>query len=195
MRRAEIRRETGETSIALRMDLDGAGRGEIDSGIGFFDHLLTLLCHHARIDLGLTCRGDTRVDGHHSVEDIGIALGKALKEALGDKKGVARYGQCLLPMDEALMLCAVDFSGRGGYYGDLSIPSWRVGEFETELLAEFFEALAREAGLTLHIRQLGGKNSHHIMEGAVKAFARALKEAVAQDSALLGRVNSSKGSL
>lgn len=195
MRSADIIRETAETNIRLKLVLDGSGRAELFSGLGFLDHMLTLLCQHALVDLTLTCRGDLQVDGHHTVEDIGICLGQALKQAAGDKAGIARYGQCLLPMDEALVSCALDLSGRAHLSFGLAIPAQTVGGFDTELVQEFFQALSREAGLCLHLNQLSGLNSHHIIEAAFKAFARALRQALAIDPALQGRVNSSKGSL
>lgn len=195
MRQAEIRRETAETKITLRLDLDGQGAGEIKSGVGFLDHMLTLFARHGGFNLSLRCEGDTRVDDHHSVEDIGICLGRAFREALGEPRGICRYGQRVLPMDEALILAAVDLSGRGGCYYALEVPTEKVGSFDTELIEEFFIAFAREAGLTLHLRQLAGKNSHHILEGAFKAAARALREAVAIDEADADRVPSTKGVL
>ena len=195
MRQSDIRRETAETKIALSLNLDGSGAGEIRSGVGFLDHMLTLFARHGGFDLSVSCAGDTWVDDHHSVEDIGICLGQAFREALGEKKGVCRYGQRILPMDEALILAAVDLSGRGGCYYALEVPTEKVGSFDTELIEEFFIAFAREAGLTLHLRQLAGKNSHHILEGAFKAAARALREAVAIDEADADRVPSTKGVL
>ena len=195
MRQSDIRRETAETKIALSLNLDGSGAGEIRSGVGFLDHMLTLFARHSGFDLSVSCAGDTWVDDHHSVEDIGICLGQAFREALGEKKGVCRYGQRILPMDEALILAAVDLSGRGGCYYTLEVPTEKVGSFDTELIEEFFIAFAREAGLTLHLRQLAGKNSHHILEGAFKAAARALREAVAIDEADADRVPSTKGVL
>lgn len=195
MREATIRRETAETKIALSLRLDGAGESEIQSGVGFLDHMLTLLARHGGFDLRLRCEGDTQVDDHHSVEDIGICLGQAFKTALGDRAGVRRYGQRLLPMDEALILAAVDLSGRGGCYYALEVPTEKVGSFDTELAEEFFIAFAREAGVTLHLRQLAGKNSHHILEGGFKAVGRALREAVERDPREGGRVPSTKGVL
>ncbi len=195
MRTAQITRRTAETDIRLELDLDGAGNAEIRSGVGFLDHMLELFARHGCFDLKLSCAGDTAVDDHHSTEDIGICLGKAVAAALGDKKGIARYGDVILPMDEALILCAVDLSGRGGCFFDLHIPTQKVGSFDTELVQEFFTALAREAGLTLHLRQLAGANSHHIIEGAFKAFARSLARAAAADERNAGRVPSTKGVL
>lgn len=195
MREAAIRRETAETKIALSLALDGAGAGEIHSGVGFLDHMLALFARHGGFDLRLRCEGDTAVDDHHSVEDIGICLGQAFREALGEKKGVRRYGQRLLPMDEALILAAVDLSGRGGCFYALDVPTEKVGSFDTQLAEEFFIAFAREAGVTLHLRQLAGRNSHHILEGAFKAAGRALREAVELDAREGGRVPSTKGVL
>ncbi len=195
MRSATIERKTAETDIALTLTLDGAGRSDLNSGVGFLDHMLTLFAAHGRFDLTLRCVGDTFVDDHHSVEDIGIALGMALRESLGDKRGICRYGQRLLPMDEALVLCALDLSGRSCLRYGLEIPTEKVGSFDTELVEEFFAALCREAGLTLHLRQLDGTNSHHIIEAAFKAFARALREAVSLDGALSNELPSTKGVL
>ena len=195
MRSATIERKTAETDIALTLTLDGAGRSDLNSGVGFLDHMLTLFAAHGRFDLTLRCVGDTFVDDHHSVEDIGIALGMALRESLGDKRGICRYGQRLLPMDEALVLCALDLSGRSCLRYGLEIPTEKVGSFDTELVEEIFAALCREAGLTLHLRQLDGTNSHHIIEAAFKAFARALREAVSLDGALSNELPSTKGVL
>ena len=195
MRTAEIFRKTAETDIALTLDLDGSGKSEIDSGVGFLDHMLTLFARHGRFDLIVKCAGDTQVDDHHSVEDIGIALGQAVKQALGDKKGISRYGSMLLPMDEALVLCAIDLSGRPTLRYDLRIPAQKVGSFDTELTEEFFAAFVREAGATLHLRQLDGSNSHHIIEAAFKGFGRALREAVRIDPDCAGEVPSTKGLL
>ena len=195
MRTASITRNTAETQISLRLSLDGKGVQEIDTGVGFLDHMLTLFAAHGRFDLAVTCRGDTNVDDHHSVEDVGIALGQALRQALGDKRGVRRYGSMLLPMDEALVLCAVDLSGRSCLRYGLEIPTEKVGTFDTELVEEFFLALCREAGLTLHLKQLDGTNSHHIIEAAFKAFGRALREAVSIDPGAADAVPSTKGVL
>jgi imidazoleglycerol-phosphate dehydratase len=195
MRTATCNRKTAETQITLSLDLDGSGKGEIDSGVGFLDHMLTLLAKHARIDLNVRCKGDTHVDDHHSVEDIAIAMGEALKEALGDKRGIKRYGSMLLPMDEALVLAALDLSGRGSLRYKTSIPSQKIGSFDTELVQEFFLALTRTAGITLHIQQLDGENSHHIVEAMFKGVGRALKDAVAIDPAYADEIPSTKGVL
>ena len=195
MRKAEVNRRTGETDIQILLDLDGTGRSVIDTGVGFMDHMLTLFARHGRFDLEVTCKGDTRVDDHHSVEDIGIALGKAFEQALGEKKGVIRYGSTILPMDESLILSAVDLSGRGLLVYDLQIPAEKVGTFDTELTEEFFRALAHNACATLHIRQLSGGNSHHIIEGAFKSVARSLRTAAAIDPACAEEIPSTKGVL
>ena len=195
MRSAEIRRTTGETDVTLALTLEGSGQNRIDTGVGFLDHMLTLLAAHGRFDLELTCRGDVRVDDHHTVEDVGICLGEAFRRALGDKAGITRYGQAILPMDEALILAAVDFSGRGVLGYALDIPAQKVGSFDTELTEEFWLAFTRTAGCALHLRQLAGRNSHHIIEGAFKAAARALRQAVAPDPALGGQIPSTKGTL
>ncbi len=195
MRQAEIKRKTMETDITLSLSLDGTGKADCQTGCGFLDHMLTLLAKHGRFDLTVACKGDTYVDDHHTVEDIGIALGQAFAQALGEKRGVRRYGDCALPMDEALLLAAVDLSGRGGFYGDLKIPAEKIGTFDTELVREFFIALARDAGITLHVRQLAGENSHHIVEGAFKATARALSVAVSVDERFANDIPSTKGML
>lgn len=195
MRSAEISRKTAETDITLSLSLDGKGSSEINTGCGFLDHMLALFARHGRFDLTVFCKGDTHVDYHHTVEDIGIALGQAFRQALGDKKGIVRYGDTLLPMDESLILTAVDISGRGGCFFALDIPTQKVGDFDTELCEEFWTAFAREAGVTLHIRQLAGYNSHHIIEGAFKSSARSLKTAVAIDPAFADEVPSTKGVL
>lgn len=195
MRQAEVNRKTGETEIRIVLNLDGSGKNEIDTGVGFLDHMLNLFARHGRFDLKVSCKGDTYVDDHHSTEDIGIALGKAFEQALGDKKGITRYGSTILPMDESLILTAVDLSGRGLLAYDLRIPAEKVGTFDTELTEEFFRALAHNAGATLHIRQLAGGNSHHIIEGAFKSAARSLKAAVAIDPALGDEIPSTKGVL
>jgi imidazoleglycerol-phosphate dehydratase len=195
MRTAEIVRDTAETKIVLKLDLDGKGTAKIDTGCGFLDHMLTLLAGHGRFDLTVCCKGDTNVDDHHTVEDIGIALGQAVANAIGDKKGITRYGSMILPMDEALVMCALDLSGRGGYYGELEIPTEKVGTFDTELVDEFFIAFARNAAATLHFVQFAGNNSHHIIEGAFKAFGRALKAAVKIDPDCADQIPSTKGVL
>ena len=195
MRTATITRRTNETDIALKLELDGGGESQISTGVGFLDHMLTLLARHGRFDLELTCKGDTWVDDHHSVEDIGIALGQAFAQALGDKRGVRRYASLCLPMDEALILCAVDLSGRGGYYENLDIPTEKIGSFDTQLVYEFMEAFAVNARVTLHLRKLAGRNSHHIAEGAFKALARALREAVSIDPEFQDEIPSTKGML
>ena len=195
MRTATITRRTNETDIALKLELDGGGESQISTGVGFLDHMLTLFARHGRFDLELTCKGDTWVDDHHSVEDIGIALGQAFAQALGDKRGVRRYASLCLPMDEALILCAVDLSGRGGYYEDLAIPTEKIGSFDTQLVYEFMEAFALNARVTLHLRKLAGRNSHHIAEGAFKALARALREAVSIDPGFQDEIPSTKGTL
>ncbi|MBP3657383.1 MAG: imidazoleglycerol-phosphate dehydratase HisB [Clostridia bacterium] len=195
MRNAEIKRATAETDITLRLLLDGTGRSSIRTGVGFLDHMLTLFAAHARFDLDVVCRGDTMVDDHHSVEDIGIALGDAFCAALGDKRGICRYGSMLLPMDEALVLCAADLSGRSMLRMNVQIPSRKIGTFDTELVEEFFLAFTRRAGVTLHIRQMDGTNSHHIVEAVFKAFGRALRQAVSLDPALGDEIPSTKGVL
>ncbi|NCB31793.1 MAG: imidazoleglycerol-phosphate dehydratase HisB [Clostridia bacterium] len=194
MRQASVTRKTAETDIHLCLHLDGA-QIAIDTGCGFLDHMLTLFAAHGRLGLSLSCTGDTEVDYHHTTEDIGIALGQAFAQALGDKRGICRYGSFLLPMDEALVLCAVDLSGRGTLRYTADIPSQKIGTFDTELVQEFFLALSRTAGLTLHLKQLDGENSHHIAEAMFKAFGRALKQAVAIDAAYANEIPSTKGVL
>ena len=181
MRTNEIIRKTAETDIRLCLNLDGSGKTEIDTGCGFLDHMLTLFAAHGKFDLRVTCVGDTQVDDHHSVEDIGICLGQAFQKALGDKRGITRYGSFLLPMDEALILTAVDISGRSCLCYGLEIPTQKIGTFDTELVEEFFLAFVRNCPMSLHIRQMAGKNSHHIVEGTFKSLGRALKAAVALD--------------
>lgn len=195
MRTAKLRRTTGETDVAVVLDLDGTGKSEISTGCGFLDHMLTLFARHGRFDLTVQAKGDTWVDDHHTVEDVGITLGDAFAKALGDKRGVTRYGSAILPMDEALILTAVDLSGRGLLCYDLAIPTEKVGTFDTQLAGEFFAAFARRADLTLHVKQLAGTNSHHIIEGAFKSLARSLRTAVAIDPAAAGEVPSTKGVL
>ena len=195
MRTAEINRKTNETDIKLTLNIDGTGESKINSGCGFLDHMLTLLARHARFDLEVSCIGDTYVDYHHTVEDIGIALGEAFKEAVGDKKGITRYGSFILPMDETLILSAVDISGRCHLNYSLQIPAIKVGDFDTELAEEFFLGFVRKSEITLHIKQLEGKNSHHIIEGTFKSVARSLKEAVAIDKRFENEIPSTKGVL
>lgn len=195
MRASEIKRKTNETDIALRLELDGVGKSEINTGCGFLDHMLTLFAKHAHFDLSVECKGDVQVDYHHTVEDVAICLGKAFLEALGDKAGIVRYADKTIPMDEALILVAVDVSGRDYLGYTLDIPSYRVGDFDTELCEEFFKAFVREARITLHVRQLAGTNSHHIIEGAFKALGRTLSAAVAIDSRFANEIPSTKGTI
>ncbi|MBQ1989366.1 MAG: imidazoleglycerol-phosphate dehydratase HisB [Clostridia bacterium] len=195
MRIAEIKRKTAETDISLKLNLDGKGESKIDSGCGFLDHMLTLFARHARFDLELNCKGDTYVDFHHTVEDIGIALGDALNKALGEKRGIVRYGSFILPMDESLILTSIDISGRSHLSYGLEIPALKVGDFDTELTREFFEAFVRKADITLHIKQLAGLNSHHIIEGTFKSFARSLKIATSIDKEYENEIPSTKGVL
>lgn len=195
MRSAEIKRKTSETEIDLKLNLDGTGKCSIQTGVGFMDHMLTLFARHGRFDLDVICRGDTMVDDHHSVEDIGIALGAALAQALSDKRGIKRYGSMLLTMDEALVLCSLDLSGRSCLRFTAQIPSQKIGTFDTELVEEFFLAVTRSAGMTLHMRMLDGTNSHHIVEAMFKAFGRALGEAVSIDERLGDEIPSTKGVL
>lgn len=195
MRTAEIIRKTEETDIALKLNLDGSGKCEIKTGCGFLDHMLTLFTKHGRFDMELSCVGDTDVDYHHTAEDIGICLGKAFFDALGDKRGITRYGSMMLPMDETLILSAVDISGRSHLAFGLSIPTQKVGDFDTELVEEFWLAFIREARMTLHIMQLDGKNSHHIIEGTFKSVARSLRQAVAICAETAGEIPSTKGVL
>lgn len=195
MRTAKLRRTTGETDVAVVLDLDGTGKSEISTGCGFLDHMLILFARHGCFDLTVQAKGDTWVDDHHTVEDVGITLGDAFARALGEKRGVTRYGSTILPMDEALILTAVDLSGRGLLCYDLAIPTEKVGTFDTQLVGEFFAAFARRADLTLHVKQLAGANSHHIIEGAFKSLARSLRTAVAVDPAAAGEVPSTKGVL
>lgn len=194
-RTTEILRNTAETQITLKLDLDGKGTAFVDTGIGFLDHMLTLFARHGNFDLEVTCKGDLNVDFHHSTEDIGICLGMAFSQALGNMSGITRYGNIILPMDEALILCAADISGRSYLSYELSIPAEKVGTFDTELTEEFFLAFTRKAGMTLHLRQLAGTNSHHIIEGAFKAFGRTMKQAVSHDASQEGRIPSTKGVL
>lgn len=193
-RTAKVVRATSETDIGLSVDLDGTGVADVETGVGFFDHMLDALARHSLVDLTVRVKGDTEVDDHHTVEDTGIALGRALREALGDKRGVHRFGSVMVPLDEALVMAAVDLSGRGELYWDVPIGPSKVGTFDTELAKEFFVGLAREAGVTLHLRLVTGENAHHIIEATFKAAARALREAVEDDPRVDG-VPSTKGSL
>ena len=195
MRSTECKRTTAETDIRLSLSLDGTGKAEISTGCGFLNHMLTLFAKHGRFDLSVFCKGDTDVDDHHTVEDVGIVLGNALREALGDKRGIRRYGDITLPMDESLVLAAVDLSGRAYLGYGLEIPSYKVGDFDTELVEEFWFAFVREAKCALHIKQLDGRNSHHIIEGAFKSVARALKTAVSIDEKRADEIPSTKGVL
>ena len=195
MRSADLTRKTGETDISLAINLDGTGVSSVSTGCGFLDHMLTLFAKHGRFDLTVTCKGDTWVDDHHTVEDIGICLGDAFREALGDKRGICRYGSTLLPMDEALILTAADLSGRGMLCCELHIPTEKVGTFDTELTEEFLLAFVRQGALTLHVRQLSGKNSHHIIEGLFKSLGRTLSAAAAIDPRFSDEVPSTKGVL
>ena len=195
MRTSVIERKTKETDIALSLSLDGSGASEIHSGCGFLDHMLTLFAKHGGFDLTLTCKGDVEVDYHHTVEDIGISLGKAFAKAIGDKTGICRYGSMILPMDEALILSAVDISGRAFYASELSMRAKKVGDFDVELVDEFFIAFAQNAAITLHVRQLAGKNTHHIIEGVFKSVARSLRAAVSIDARFADAVPSTKGVL
>ena len=195
MRSADLTRKTGETDISLAINLDGTGVSSVSTGCGFLDHMLTLFAKHGRFDLTVTCKGDTWVDDHHTVEDIGICLGDAFAQALGDLRGVTRYGSVILPMDETLILTAVDLSGRGMLCYDLDIPTEKVGTFDTELTEEFLLAFVRRSDITLHVRQLAGENSHHIIEGTFKSLARSLRQAVAIDPSCAEEIPSTKGVL
>ena len=195
MRQAKIERKTAETDIALALTIEGTGKSDISTGCGFLDHMLTLFARHGRFDLSVKCAGDTQVDYHHSAEDIGIALGQAFAEALGDKRGITRYGDTTLPMDEALILTAVDLSGRDYLGYALDIPTEKVGDFDTELVKEFWLGFVRNADCTLHIRSIAGENSHHIIEGAFKSAARSLRKACAIDADFAGEIPSTKGVL
>ena len=194
-RTAKIVRATAETDIGLSMDLDGTGAADVATGVGVFDHMLCALARHSMIDLTLRVKGDTCVDDHHTVEDTGIVMGQALREALGDKRGIRRFGSVMVPLDEALVMAAVDISGRGELFWDVAIGPDKVGTFDTELGHEFFAGLARDAGITLHLRLVCGENAHHILEATFKAFARALREAVEPDLRSAGAIPSTKGSL
>lgn len=195
MRRKKIVRETKETNIALALEIDGTGAYEVNTGCGFLNHMLELFARHGRFDLAVECNGDTDVDYHHTTEDIGIVLGKAFREALGDKRGIYRYGSMLMPMDEALVLCAIDLSGRCHVQFDVEIPAQKVGDFDTELVKEFILGMAREMGMTIHVKMLSGENTHHIIEGIFKAMARALRAACAIEEEYADEIPSTKGVL
>lgn len=195
MRQADIARNTKETQIQISINLDGKGSFDGNTGVGFLDHMLELFSHHGRFDMNIYAKGDIQVDAHHTVEDVGITLGKAFAEALGDMRGITRYGSFLLPMDESLVLVALDFSGRPHLTYGLKIPAQRVGDFDSELAQEFFLGFCRAAGLTLHLKQLEGANSHHIIEAAFKGFGRALRQAVAVDLSSADEIPSTKGML
>ncbi len=193
MRIAEINRKTNETDIKLTLNLDGNGNSKIDTGCGFLDHMLTLFARHSRIDLDVICVGDTNIDYHHTVEDVAIVLGEAVKNALADMKGIRRYGNSIVPMDESLIFTVIDISGRSYLAYSLDIPAAKVGDFDTELTEEFFAAFVRKSGITLHIKKLDGKNSHHIIEGTFKSFARALSDAVSINPLFADEIPSTKG--
>lgn len=193
MRRGKIERATAETQIKLMLELDGEGKYDVDTGCGFLNHMLELFTRHGRFDLAIRCQGDTHVDYHHTVEDVGIALGRAFTQAMGDKRGIRRYGDIVLPMDETLMICAVDISGRDYLGFDIQIPTEKVGDLDTELVKEFFLGFVRNAGMTLHFKQLAGENTHHIIEGMFKAFGRAMGQAVAIDEQFKNQIPSTKG--
>ena len=195
MRSAKIERKTAETDISLSFCLDGTGESKVNTGCGFLDHMLTLFAKHGMFTLDVSCVGDTQVDYHHTVEDVGICLGQAFAEAIGDKRGITRYGSMILPMDEALILCALDISGRAHLSYDLSIPTEKIGTMDSELVEEFFQGFVRESRITLHLKKLAGTNAHHIAEGAFKAFARALRAAVSIDAQASGAIPSTKGVL
>tara|TARA_R100001086_G_scaffold97718_2_gene48616 strand:- start:400 stop:987 length:588 start_codon:yes stop_codon:yes gene_type:complete len=195
MRRATITRKTAETDISVEINLDGTGRYDNETGVGFFDHMLDQLARHSLIDMALRCTGDLHIDDHHTVEDVGIALGQALAEALGDKRGIRRYGACLLPMDDALVRTALDLSGRPFLVWNLDLPTQKIGTFDTELVREFFQALSTHGGITLHVDMLHGVNSHHIAEAAFKSVARALRDAVDTDPRKSDAIPSTKGAL
>ena len=194
MRRATVERKTNETDISVMIDLDGSGACDVETGVGFFDHMLSALGRHSLCDLTVRAKGDTWVDDHHTVEDVGIVIGQAIREALGDKRGIGRFGDAAIPMDEALVLAAIDVSGRGELFWDVDIAAEKVGTFDCELAREFFAGLARDAGITLHLRKLAGDNAHHIIEATFKACGRALRAAVEADARVTG-VPSTKGSL
>lgn len=195
MRKAEICRKTKETNVMIKLDLDGKGDSDIRTGVGFMDHMLTLFAKHGRFDLEVFSEGDTWVDDHHTTEDLGIALGIAFNDALGERRGIKRYGSAIIPMDEALIMTAVDISGRGYLGYDLDIPTEKVGTFDTELVKEFLLGFVRNAAMTIHVKELAGENSHHIIEGAFKSLARSLKEAVSPDPDHIDEIPSTKGVL
>ena len=195
MRRKKIVRDTRETQIVLALEIDGTGAYEIDTGVGFLDHMLELFARHGRFDLAVDCKGDTKVDFHHTTEDIGIALGQAFRKSLGDKRGIYRYGNMILPMDEALVLCAVDISGRSYLGFDVEFPAQKVGNFDTELVKEFMAALSRELGMNLHIKMLTGENTHHMIEGIFKCLGRVLRQACAIEEEFADEIPSTKGVL
>ena len=195
MRKTTIVRETTETAIDMSLTVDGRGEYDVDTGCGFLNHMLELFARHGRFDLEVKCLGDMHVDAHHTTEDIAISMGQAFRDALGDKKGITRYGDIILPMDEALIMAAADISGRGRFHCDFDIRARKVGDFDTELVVDFFEAFAVNAGITLHVRQIAGRNSHHIIEGAFKAVARALRKCVKIDEENKDVIPSTKGTL
>lgn len=195
MRRKKIVRDTKETKIVLALEIDGTGAYEVDTGVGFLNHMLELFARHGRFDLAVDCKGDTDVDYHHTTEDIGIALGTAFKESLGEKRGIYRYGHMILPMDEALVLCAVDISGRSYLNFDVEFPAQKVGDFDTELVKEFMAAFSRELGMNLHIKMLAGENTHHMIEGIFKCLARAMRQACAIETQFADEIPSTKGVL
>lgn len=194
-RTAEVSRDTAETQIVLRLNLDGTGQAQLETGIGFFDHMLDQIARHGLIDLYVKANGDLHIDGHHTVEDVGITLGQAMRQAVGDKKGLTRYGHSLVPLDEALSRVVIDFSGRPGLYTDIALTSAMVGNFDTQLLHEFFQGFANHALVTLHIDNLKGANAHHQIETIFKAFGRALRMALTPDLRMAGRIPSTKGAL
>jgi len=194
MRTAEIKRKTNETDIFVSINIDGAGKSEIDTGVGFFDHMLTLFAKHSLMDIKITCKGDTYIDCHHTVEDVGIALGQTVKEALGEKKGISRYGTCFLPMDEALAMVCLDISGRSYLVFDGEFPTPKLGDFDTEMVEDFFQAFSSACGVTLHVKVMYGRNTHHIIEAIFKAFAKAIDTATIVDPRVSG-IPSTKGVL
>jgi imidazoleglycerol-phosphate dehydratase len=195
MRQASLTRTTAETDVTVEIDLDGSGAYDNETGVGFFDHMLDQLARHSLIDIKVRAKGDLHIDDHHTVEDVGITLGQALAKALGDKRGIRRYGACLLPMDDALVRCALDLSARPYLVWNVDLPTAKIGSFDTELVREFFQAFATQGGITLHLDRLHGINSHHIVEAAFKAVARALREAVEVDPRKAGDIPSTKGAL